>query len=50
MKAKTQHEIQEYFSLLRLNAISEHFEGAIKTVTDYEGFLHQLLRMEVDAE
>ena len=50
MKAKIQHEIQEYCSLLRLNAISEHFEEAIKNATDYEGFLHQLLRMEVDAE
>ena len=30
MKAKIQHEIQEYCSLLRLNAISEHFEEAIK--------------------
>ena len=29
MKAKIQHEIQEYCSLLRLNAISEHFEEAI---------------------
>ena len=50
MKAKIQHEIQEYYSLLKLNAISEHFEEAITTATDYEGFLHQLLRMEVDAE
>ena len=50
MKAKIQHEIQEYCSLLRLNAISEHFEEAIASATDYEGFLHQLLRMEVDAE
>ena len=50
MKAKIQHEIQEYCSLLRLNAISEHFEEAIAGATDYEGFLHQLLRMEVDAE
>ena len=50
MKAKIQHEIQEYCSLLRLNAISEHFEEAITSATDYEGFLHQLLRMEVDAE
>ena len=50
MKAKIQHEIQEYCSLLRLNAISEHFEEAITCATDYEGFLHQLLRMEVDAE
>ena len=50
MKAKIQHEIQEYCSLLRLNAIGEHFEEAIKNATDYEGFLHQLLRMEVDAE
>ena len=50
MKAKIQHEIQEYCSLLKLNAISEHFEEAIKSATDYEGFLHQLLRMEVDAE
>lgn len=45
-----QHKIQEYCSLLRLNAISEHFEKAIKNAIDYEGFLHQLLRMEVDAE
>ena len=36
-------------SLLKLNAISEHFEEAIADATDYEGFLHQLLRMEVDA-
>ena len=43
MKAKIQHEIQEYCSLLRLNAISEHFEEAITSATDYEGFLHQLL-------
>lgn len=50
MKAKIQHEIQEYCSLLRLNAISEHLEEAIASATDYEGFLHQLLRMEVDAE
>ena len=50
MKAKIQHEIQEYCRLLKLNAISEHFEEAIKGATDYEGFLHQLLRMEVDAE
>ena len=50
MKAKIQHEILEYCSLLRLNAISEHFEEAIAGATDYEGFLHQLLRMEVDAE
>ena len=50
MKAKIQHEIQEYCSLLKLNAISEHFEEAIKGAADYEGFLHQLLRMEVDAE
>ena len=50
MKAKIQHEIQEYCSLLKLNAISEHFEEAISSATDYEGFLHQLLRMEVDAE
>lgn len=50
MKAKIKHEIQEYCSLLKLNAISEHFEEAIKSATDYEGFLHQLLRMEVDAE
>ncbi len=50
MKAKIQHEIQEYCNLLRLNAISEHFEEAIAGATDYEGFLHQLLRMEVDAE
>lgn len=50
MKAKIQHEIQECCSLLRLNAISEHFEETIKTATDYEGFLHQLLCMEVDAE
>lgn len=49
MKAKTQHEIQEYCSLLKLNAIGEHFEEAIADATDYEGFLHQLLRMEVDA-
>lgn len=48
MKAKTQHEIQEYCSLLKLNAIGEHFEEAIADATDYEGFLHQLLRMEVD--
>lgn len=50
MKAKVQHEIQEYCSLLKLNAIGEHFEEAISNATDYEGFLHQLLRMEVDAE
>lgn len=50
MKAKIQHEIQEYCSLLRLNAIGEYLEEAITSVTDYEGFLHQLLRMEVDAE
>lgn len=50
MKAKVKHEIQEYCSLLRLNAISEHFEEAAANSTDYEGFLHQLLRMEVDAE
>ena len=50
MKAKIQHEIQEYCSLLRLNAISEHLEEAIASATDYEEFLHQLLRMEVDAE
>ena len=49
MKAKVQHEIQEYCNLLRLNEIGEHFEEAIKSATDYEGFLHQLLRMEVDA-
>ena len=50
MKAKIQHEIQEYCSLLRLNVIGEHFEEAIKDATDYEEFLHKLLRMEVDAE
>ena len=48
MKAKTQHEIQKYCSLIKLNAIGEHFEEAIADATDYEGFLHQLLRMEVD--
>ena len=50
MKAKIQHEIQEYCSLLKLNAIGEQFEEVIKNATDYEGFLHQLLRLEVDAE
>ena len=50
MRAKIQNEIQEYCSLLRLNAISEHLEEAIASATDYEGFLHQLLRMEIDAE
>ena len=39
MKAKVKHEIQEYCSLLRLNAISEHFEEAAANSTDYEGFL-----------
>lgn len=33
-----------------MNAISEHLEETIASATDYEGFLHQLLRMEVDAE
>ena len=50
MKTKIQHEIQEYCSLLRLNAISEHLEEAIASATDYEEFLHQLLHVEVDAE
>ena len=50
MKAKIQHEIQKYCSLLRLNAIGDYLEEAITSATDYEGFLHQLLRMEVDAE
>ena len=50
MKAKIQHEIQEYYSLLRLNTIGEHFEETMKNAADYESFLHQLLRMEVDAE
>ena len=50
MKAKIQHEIQEYCSLLRLSAISDNFEEVAKTATDYGEFLHQLLRMEVDAE
>lgn len=51
MKAKLQHEIQEYCSLFRLNAIGEHYEDAIKNATDYKSFLHQLLRMEaVDEE
>ena len=35
MKAKIQHEIQEYCSLLKLNAISDHFEEAISSATDY---------------
>lgn len=50
MKAKVQYEIQKYCSLLRLNANSEHLEETIASATDYEEFLHQLLRMEVDAE
>lgn len=49
-EGKKKHEIQEYCSLLILNAIGEQFEEVIKNATDYEGFLHQLLRMEVDAE
>ena len=40
MKAKVKHEIQEYCSLLRLNAISEHFEEAAANSTDYEGFVY----------
>lgn len=50
MSAKTIHEIQEYCSLLRLNAIREHFEELSKSASDYETFLHSLLRMEVDSE
>lgn len=50
MKAKIQHEMQEYCSLLKLNAIGEQFKEVIKNATDYEGFLHRLLRLEVDAE
>lgn len=50
MKAKIQHEIQEYCSLLRLNAISKYFEEVIAGATDYEGFLHQLLRVGIDAK
>ena len=38
MKAKIQHEIQEYCSLLRLNAISEHFEEAIKMLQTMKDF------------
>jgi len=50
MKAKLQHEIIEYCNLLKLHAICDNFEETLKTATDYESFLHQLLRMEVDAE
>lgn len=32
MKAKIQHEIQEYCSLLRLNAIGEHFDVCEKNL------------------
>lgn len=50
MKAKVQHEIHEYCSLLKLSAIDDNYEDIAKTATDYGDFLHQLLRMEVDAE
>jgi len=50
MKTKLLHEIQEYCSLLKLNAISENFEDISKNATDYPDFLHQLLRLEIEAE
>lgn len=49
MKAKVQHEINEYCSFLKLSAISDNYKDIAKTATDYSDFLHQLLRMEVDA-
>jgi hypothetical protein len=39
MKAKIQHEIQEYCSLLKLNAINEHFEAVLDDWSTQDKFL-----------
>lgn len=50
MKTKTKQEIKEYCKMLKLMAVSEHFEKLITETEDMGEYLRELLALEVERE